>query len=306
VPANTPFVVVDGPRFTPLGYGLLAAAQVVDDPNPHWQVGTKFQPDACDAGKAVTTFCVAGGPATGTGEKIPTVTGAGSSAAEPFTVYAFHNCSPVGWGDDLTDYQARATRQLDRGEGRVVERMFWTGTPDVGPTIFPHLAHDATVTATADGASTVTLQTAASVVTGGTAVTPVVALSLLEGALASCYGGEGVIHVPFAAVALLAEHGLLRVQGPQLRTLGGHIVAAHAAGSTHGPNGSPASAGEAWWYATGAVVARRSAIKPTGVRSARDFLGRRDNSTVFVVERTFVIDWDCCHFAAQVDMAGGA
>lgn len=301
MPADTPFVVVNGPRFTPLGYGLLSAAQVVDDADPHWKIGTEFQPDACDADKTVAAFCVAGGPATGTGEKVPTITGAPMSAAEPFTVYAFHDCGVVGWGDDLEDLQKRAMRQLDAGEGRAVERVFWTGIPDGGPTVRPHLAEDTAVMATPSGAITKQLQSAATVLTTG-AVDVLEAMSLLEGALASCYGGEGVIHVPAAAVPHLANHSLIRAQGPQFRTLLGNIVAAYSAGSLMGPTGADAGAGTAWLYATGAVMGRRSTPSPRGLVPARDFVGRDDNSSVYLVERTYVFDWDCCHLAAQATL----
>lgn len=300
MPANTPFVLVDGPRFTPLRYGLLSAAQIIDDPDPHWQIGTKFQPDACGRDRTVSAFCIAGAPASGTGPKQITATGAPGSAAEPFTVYAYTNCSPVGWGDNLEDLVARASRHLDAGEGRAVERMFWTGTPDGGAVIHPHLANDADTFAQTDGAAyPVQLGSAASVVTAA-AVTPVLALSALEGALAECYGGEGVIHIPGVAVSLLKEKGLLETQGPNLRTCLGHLVAVYSSGNREGPTGAVTGT-DVWFYATGAVMARRSPVKPTGYRPA-DFVGRSDNSTAYVVERTYVFDWDCCHFAAQVDM----
>ena len=304
MPADTPFVVVPtGPRFTPLRFGLLAAAQIVDDPDPHWRNGTKFQPDACDETKSTAAFCVAGGPATGTPAKFPTSTGAPMSAAEPFTVYAFTDCAPVGWGDQLEDLRARAERQLDSGEGRAVERVFWTGavSPSGGPAVHPHLAADTEVLATADGPVTVELQSAA-VEIGSTAVSPKLAISALEGALGDCYGGEGVIHVPRRALPLLED--VVHEKGTQLRTMGGNIIAAYSADAGTAPDGAPpASGGGSWFYATGAVVARRSPILPTGRRPA-EFVGRTDNSTVYVVERTYVIDWDCCHFAIEVTGLG--
>lgn len=302
MPADTPFVVVNGPRFTPLRYGLLSAAEIVDDPDPHWKIGTQFQPDACDSDKSVSAFCVSPGPATGTPTKTITATGAPSTAAEPFTVYAFVDCAPVGWGDDLEDLQGRATRQLDAGEGRAVERVFWTGNTDAGPAVRPHLAEDTAVLANAQGPMTVELQSAATVVSG-VGVSVVEAMSLLEGSLASCYGGEGVIHVPYRALAYLSRYRLIEKQGPQLRTFGGTIVAAYSANVRHGPTGVEPGAGIAWFYATGAVVGRRSPVFPTGRQPARDFVNRADNDTVFIVERTYVFDWDCCHFAAQVTLA---
>lgn len=302
--ANTPFQLVQqGPRFTPLRFGLLSAAQIVDDADVHWEQGVKFQPDVCGPDRSISSFCIAGGPATGTPSKTPTATGAGSSAAEPYTVYAYTDCSPVGWGDGLEDMVARATRHLDAGEGRAVEKVFWTGTPDGGPVVHPHLAHNADVFATPEGPHTLQLQSAATVVGGGTPVDPLLALAVLEGALGECYGGEGVIHIPRRAGALLAEKGVIEAQGPQMRTKLGTIVAMHAFGSRMGPDHTTPAAGIGWFYGTGAVQIRRSKVKPQGLRPA-DFVGRTDNSTVYVVERTYVHDWDCCHLAVQVNGLG--
>lgn len=303
MPANTPWVLADaGPQFTPLRYGLLSAAQVIDQADPHWQAGVKFLPDPCGPDQSVVVHCVAGGPATGIG-KTPTVTGTPASAAEPFSVYAFTDCAPVGWGDDLGDLKARTSRALDRGEARAVERAFWTGAATSAGVVLPHLAEDTAVFANPDGAVQVELQSAA-ISVSGVPLGVVEAFGQLEGALASCYGGEGVIHVPAQAAAYLSHFNLATAQGPQLRTLAGNRVALYSSNSKTGPAGTDAAAGRAWFYATGAVVARRSPPKPLGVTPG-DFVGKADNDTVYIVERTYVIDWDCCHFAAEVLLGAG-
>jgi hypothetical protein len=51
------------------------------------------------------------------------------------------------------------------------------------------------------------------------------------------------------------------------------------------------------------VTVRRSPVKRPGTRPA-DFVGRAKNDTVYVAERTYVLDWDCCHLAAQVSLPG--
>jgi hypothetical protein len=303
MPANTPFAIVSGPRFTPLRFGLLSAAQFPEGDDPHWRGGAQFQPDACGADRSVAAFCIAGGPATGTPHKLPTTTGAPSTAAEPFTVYAFVDCAPPGWGDNLEDLVARATRQLDSGEGRAVERVFWTGQPDGGPMVFPHLAEDAATMADPGGAMTVELQSAATVLTG-TGIDLVGGVAALEGALAECYGGEGVIHIPRDALAILDSKGMLYERGAQIRTLGGNIVAAYSSNNKQGPTGANAAAGSAWLYATGAVVGHRGPVTPTGQRPG-EFVGRAKNTTVFLVERTYVFDWDCCHFAIRAGYSTG-
>lgn len=296
MPANTPFNVVDGPRFTPLPYGLLSAAEIVNDPNPHWQVGTMFRADTCESAHAVSAFCVAGGPATGTPTKTPTASGAPSSAAEPFTVYAVVPCATVGWGDDLAEYRKYVETALDNGEGRAVETVAWTGVPDQGPTVFPHLAHNAQVFTDPMGTQyRAELQSDATVV-NGTATEPKKALAQLEGALAECYGGVGVIHMARRVASLLLADAVLEARGGVLYTKLGNKVAAYSYGGGISKAQAAPAAGESWMYGTGAVMIRRSPLKNPGQRPA-EFVGKNDNSMFYVAERTFVWDWDCCHLA---------
>jgi hypothetical protein len=293
------FQTVDvGATFTPLRFGLLSAGTIIDDPDPHWQLGTQFELDACGVPVAVT-----GGPCAATGiTKVPTVTGSPNSAAEPFSVYAWQNCAPVGQGNDLGLLRRRTEALLTNGEGRAVEAVVWSGNAANG-VIRPHLAEDSASMSDAQGATTVELQTAATVVTTGTALPLMHAMALVEAELAQCYGGEGVIHVPAAAALHLSNVGVVQRQGAQLRTLLGNVVAVYSSGNREGPTGSAPAAGQAWIYGTGAVFIRRSPIKGVGMRPA-DFVGRADNSTVYVVERTYVVDWACCHVAAQVEIPG--
>lgn len=289
-----------GPRFTPLRYGLLSAADEATDGDAHWQMGTVFQGDICAVPATVT-----GGPCKATGiTKVPSVSGIPSSAAQSFAVYAWIYCSPVGHGDNLADLTDRTSRLLTNGEGRAVESVFWSGVASNG-TVAPHLAANAQVLAAAQGAMTVELQSAATAVTTGAPVDVVEALGLLEGALGACYGGEGIIHIPAGALPHLDAWSLVRAEGAVLRTRAGHKVAVYASNNRQGPTGANAAAGQAWLYATGNVVFRRGPIRPLGTKPA-DFVGRADNSTVYVVERTYVLDWDCCHFAAQVSLGGVA
>src|SRR5438034_213623 len=70
------------------------------------------------------------------------------------------------------------------------------------------------------------IQSAASVIVSGNAVDDVEAIGLLEGALASCYPGLGVIHVPRAAIAHLSDSYQLNIKGEKLYTQGGTNVVA--------------------------------------------------------------------------------
>jgi hypothetical protein len=292
-------LVNDGPTFTPLRYGLLSAADEVptgaDDTK--WQMGTVIQGDLCAVPSAVT-----GGPCKAGGiTKVPSVTGIPGSAAQSFSVYAWIQCGPVGHGDELEGLRARTTQLLTNGEGRAVERVFWTGVASNGQ-IRPKLAANAQQIAEAQGAMSVELQSAATVLTTG-GVDVVEAMGLLEGHIALCYGGEGIIHVPAQALPHLVAHHLVEARGAVLRTMAGHKVAVYASNNREGPTGAEPAAGSAWFYVTGNVVFRRSGIKSLGQRPA-EFIGKADNTLVYVVERTYVLDWDCCHGAAQVSLYG--
>jgi hypothetical protein len=292
------FVEATAP-FTPLRFGLLSATGIIDDPDPHWQLGTVVQIDPCDSPVAVT-----GGPCTVNGiTKTPTVTGIPSSAAQPFSVYAWVECATIGTPPE--EIVQRTERLLTNGENRAVEHIVWTGA-GVNGTVFPHLAANAEVLADQNVGYTgpeYLLQSPAEVVTTGAPVSLTEGIGLLEGALAECYGGEGVIHVPAGAVIHLSNVGILKQQGQQLRTLLGTVVAAYASGDREGPDGVDPPAGESWIYATSAITGRRSPIKRLGTKPA-EFVDRGKNGYVYVVERTYVIDWGCCHFAAQVRIPG--
>jgi hypothetical protein len=292
-----------GPAFTPLRFGLLSVVEQPVSPT-HWRLGLVRQPLVCDGADSILALpcIVTGGPSMA-----PTVTGAPLVASDPFRVFAWIQCSTVGWGDDLADLKARTQAALTNGEARAVEHMVWTGTPTAtgvgGGVMYPHLAANTQVLAASQGAAQVEKQPAATVLTAGTAIDVVEAIGLLEGALAGCYGGEGVIHVPRSALAHLQARYVVEQQGQQLRTLGGNMVAAYASNDRMGPDGTTPAAGQGWFYATGAVQVYRSGINERGVVPG-EFVGRRDNSTVYLLERTYAVTWDCCLLAAQVQLGG--
>ncbi len=292
-----------GPAYKPLRFGLMSA---VEQPlaQDHWRLGLLRQPIVCDGADSILALpcIVTGGPAM-----VPTVSGAPAIASEPFRVYAWIQCAPVGYGDDLADLRVRTEAALTNGEARAVEHIVWTGSPTAtgvgGGTMYPHLASNTPVAASPMGALTVEKQPAAQVLTSGTALDVVEAVGLLEGALGLCYGGEGVIHVPRSALVHLQARHIIEQQGQQLRTIGGNVVVGYSSNDRMGPDGTTPAAGQGWFYATGGVQVYRSGINPRGVVPS-EFVGRRDNSTVYLVERTYAITWDCCLLAAQVQLGG--
>lgn len=210
--------------------------------------------------------------------------------ATPFTVYAKFDCSPVG----IANAQKIATDALNRSESWQVERTFWTGLVDGKVIAFPHLAANSEV----DDAQGIMLQSAATVVTGSP-VDIATGLGLLESQLANCYNGVGVIHVPAVALPTLDAWGLVKASTGILKTLNGNLVAVGSGYAGTSPTGAAATVGTTWIYATGAVMMRRGAVK---IAPLRESIDRKNNTVEMIAERTYVLGWDCCHAAVQVDI----
>lgn len=278
---------VAAPPFAPHRYGLFSVADFPTTSDTHWRAGVEAQPNPCDEAHTTVDDCPTGVSPT----KTATSDGFLSWGATPFTVYAEIPCSPVGYYPEV---EARTITALRNGEGRAVERVVWTGSPTVTGTIYPHLAEN-----TAYSEFGAILQSAATVAVTGTPGL-VRAVGALEGYLGECYGGEGVIHIPMEAVSPMGAYGLLIRDGDRLRTWAGNRVAVYASNNREGPTGVEPAAGLAWLYATGAVSIRRSDIEQAS--KVGEALDRSNNTMKYVAERTYVVNWDCCHGAVQTDL----
>lgn len=292
-----PRLIVNAPTFTPSPYGLLSVAQQVNtDGTPHWQNGITWQSRCLSPmGRSTYDECIA---VTGTGGPPPDpnpkteVLDLTLRGATPFTAYAKFDCALVGMDEALKI----ATDALAQSEPWQVERAFWTGLVDGRVIAFPHLAANADVF----DAQSVKLQSTASLVATGAALDAVTALGLLESALADCYNGVGVIHIPVKLLPTLQFHNLVTAQNGKLRTLNGNLVAVGGGYPSTSPSGVPSATGEAWMYATGAVFMYRGSVQvPTDRVSS---INRASNTREMIAERTYVIGWDCCHHAILVDI----
>lgn len=291
-----PRLIVNPPTFTPSPYGLLSVAQQVNtDGTPHWQNGITWQSRCLSPmGRLTYDECIVVTGAEGTPPE-PSVKAdvldMQLRGATPFTAYAKFDCALVGMDEALKI----ATDALAQSEPWQVERAFWTGLVDGKVLAFPHLAANATVL----DAQSIQLQSAATVVTG-TAVDAVTALGLLESALADCYNGVGVIHVPVKLLPTLQFHNLITAQNGKLRTLNGNLVAVGGGYPSTSPAGVVSPAGESWMYATGAVFMYRGEIQVPSDRVSS--INRATNTREMIAERTYVLGWDCCHLAILVDI----
>jgi hypothetical protein len=298
-----PRQLVAPPAFVDRNFGLLSVVQArYDEPEAHWRNGVTWT-DICGlAGTTYDPYCLPSGAANTPAEKAGNVD-VENFGAQPFTVFAEVECSPVGFSQQ--EQRARAVDALTRSEPYQVENVFFTGTAG-GDTdkVYPHLA--ATSEVTEGSFPVILLQCAASVVSG-TAEAPVIfeitqGLGLLEALMGACYGGQITLHVPLGLAERMISSGLVKADGAQMKTISGNLVA-FGAGY---PGTSPAQAatsGALWVYATGPVFAYRSA--PETFTFKEQF--NRDNNTLqTIVERTYVLGHSCCcMYAVAIATIGG-
>lgn len=295
---------VQPPVFTPTPYGLLSVVEMRADAG-HWQAGVTWE-DVCGGSSTYVDYCLTSAPAvTGSGQALVKTANTGRTiyGATPFTVVVEIDCSPV---DFYENQDAVIAAALARYESYEVERTFWTGAAytkngvgGVQAAVLPHLAHNATITETSLG-RTIVLQQAATVVTG-VGVNIVTALGLLESALAACLNGVGVIHVPQGVAPVMAGLGLIRGNGNQFRTINGNLVAIGAGYTGTGPGGVTPGLGQGWIFATSPVFMYRSA--PRLLRGDNGNIDRSVNTIKAIIERDYLLGYDCCLFAVKVNDA---
>lgn len=293
--------IITGPEFTPLPNFLWDAAQ--HPAADHWQQGVTWM-EWC--GGAGTTYdeCLAvtgtGGAPAAPAALASNVTQA-NRGATPFTVFAEFDCSPVGQGLSEADLIDRAAQALDKTEAYQITRAFWTGVGGKAnstdqTTVWPHLAANTTL----DDPQGIRLQTAASpLVTGGEDAA--VALGQLESSLASCYGGTGVIHIPYLAIPSFKANDLIcqETPGGPWTTAAGNLVVPGAGYTGSSPAGAAPASGTAWIYATGAVFGFRSEVF---ARQFPDTFDRSENTVRSIASRTYLFGFECCHLAALVNL----
>lgn len=191
---------------------------------------------------------------------------------DPFVVYDGRICP------NYTEEQLKtsARNRFALSEQRQVEQMFWRG-PNV-----PALANVDTVVLNRDATGL------------GVPVSPSTAVALLEGCLQDRYLGTGLIHAPRWTAGLFNREYQIAYElgtSPILRTsIGtGWVFGSGYPGT--GPEGQPAptttpAPGQAWVYATGQVVIRRSPVIANAVRD-------RTGCVTALAERTVVLGIQC-------------
>lgn len=293
-----PRQLVAPPTFVDRNYGLLSVVQTrYDDPDSHWRNGVTWQDICGTGGVTFDDFCMESPVPSGKAAN-STVT---TSGAIPFTVFAEVDCSPVGYSQ--SEQRARAVDALTRNEQLQVERTFWTGdmvgAGAVTGFVRPHLAADTASTDLISGV-VATLQCAATAVTG-TTVDIVEGLGRLEAAVTGCNNGQAVLHIPNILGPALFDHYLAKTNGGQIQTYTGHLVALGAGYTGSSPAGV-VTPGVAWVYATGPVFAYRSGPETFTFTEQFD---RANNTLKTIVERTYLLGFNCCCLYAVPISTGG-
>lgn len=290
-----PRQLVAPPTFDPRLFGLLSVVQArYDEPDAHWRNGVTWT-DICGTPESVyDPYCVSGAT-TPTKEPTHTVVTYG---ATPFTVDARVDCSPVGFSQ--AEQRDRATAALTRQEQWRVERVFATGTVAAsGNVAYPHLqaSEDVLDPVLRD----VVLQCAAEPISGSTVLDIVEGIGRLEAAIADCYGGQAVLHVPLELGTQMFQWGVVKPDGAVLKTQTGNLVVLGAGYPGLSPDGA-VTPGALWVYATGPVFAYRTAPESF---TFREMLNRETNTLESIVERTYVLGFSCCCLPAVPISFGG-
>ncbi|MEV0430421.1 hypothetical protein [Micromonospora sp. NPDC050495] len=269
-----PLVYVDAPATTPYRYGLFSAAVVVDPADQReFQAGVEWEPQCVEA-PAPTSAAAASDPARA---PMTVPDGVPNVKAGVVRLYAGLTGRSVA-RDDLLD---RARRAMGAVEQQSLEHYVWTG--EAGQAEF--LAAAGTAVLANSGAAPVPLEKG---------------VGLLEEHIGDKSGVLGAVWAPRWTAGWFAGKGLTRIEGPrQVAPLGNPLVFAQTTGV--GPGGAAPAVDEAWLYATGPVMVRRSAVFLPKLPEALD---RTDNEVFAVAERFYTVGWSCAVAAVKVKLPG--
>jgi hypothetical protein len=207
---------------------------------------------------------------------VTTVTGA------PFVVYSAIQCDTVGlvnWGQDRV--RKFLFDQLVAGEQAAVEQIISTGNVAQFPSFL--------------GAQNL-----------GTAQGPVQAISKLESWLYARYGLPGVIHAPvLASPYFTGSHAVERDGnfGAEVWHTGMRTAVSFGNYAGLGPTGQVPATGNAWVYITGAVTIWRTPDSDLFVPPMGQVINRSTNVITTVMEREYVVTYDCFIAAVEVTLS---
>jgi hypothetical protein len=267
VPAPNPVI----PR-----YGLLKVATgPLDLPVPARSGGIQYELSTCDLPLAYEVACADGRAEKGITQGVDTLTGL------PFVVYSAIRCDTVGlvnWGPERVN--KFLYEQLVAGEQATVESVFSTSTFGVSPGLGGN----------------------PNVVNLGTAQGIVRATGMLESWLYARYGLPGVIHAPMIAAPYFSgSHDVKEGSDGIWRTdVLTKVSFGNYAGT--GPTGQVPADGTTWLYITGQVAIWRTPDSDLFAPTMGQVINRSTNVITTVMEREYVISFDCYIAAVQVTL----
>lgn len=273
VPAPNPIV----PR-----YGLFQVATgPLDLPKNARVGGIQYQTAVCELPQAYEVNCQADHDSKTIDTGLPVISGA------PFIVYSAIECSPVGlanWGEEYLRRQLYD--RLVAGEQATVESVFSQGL--VGQ--FPSLSGNPDV---------VNLGNAASLTVG---------VGMLESWLYARYGVTGVIHAPMYAAPFFLNAYLIERDRPGGTWYTPALTEVSLGNYANlGPSGQAPASGDVWLYITGQVAVYRTPdselFEPAPMGQ---LINRSTNVITIVMEREYVVTFDCYVAAVQVQLGDGS
>jgi hypothetical protein len=282
--------VVTAPKIVPSAFGLLAVVKPENAPgedqwvrgfSQEWETTVEYLTNWDDTD--TTSGALVNGATVNYYDEI-----------KPFFIEIDETRSTLGFlGIDRIE---RIKRQLEGMTQHAIEAELWDGAIRKGET------HD----------NKALSSTTATVLNGGTALSPRRALALLEHSIgqASQAGEQGVIHMTRDVAALLASNSNMLFHDKEtehLQTLGGTPVVVGSGYSGTGPDGdagATASATNKWIYATGTVRTYVGDVDVVNDNLAQgyDVSGNANDIRIKAIRPAAVYFDTSIHLAVRVDL----
>lgn len=277
--------VVTADRAVAPSYGLFSVAKVQNRgaSDDHWVAGYFVESDLCGLNTQTFPLCASSGDWNNT---FNNADGAPFFHVAPFAILETWECeNSIGF--NAVDRRATVVRMLKNVSEYAVERELWTGVnaqEDINPVPADRWLTNAT-----------------NVTPSSSAVKPAVALALVEQAFyENNPGSQATIHITPLMAASLNGQGL-QVQGDQLTTFNGSLIAISRGGLGEEGPASGGSATKNWIYATGPVHVDLGSDELITV-SASEIVNPINNSVQYVAERPAAVYFDgCSWFGALAD-----
>jgi hypothetical protein len=273
--SGSPEILIAGPKITPPRISILSVAELVSHTDERHGGGIGFRPDGPPEG-SLFDICTPGITSAGSVTNKQTWEGFGVRTADSSSQFGFK----------VAERQERATRKLLGIEAFLIEQQFFGNPLSLGDDVVALASASATV------------------VSGGSAISPIKALALAENTIGTeTKGGHrGIIHARPSILTLWAENGAVRREGNIWLTATDNIVLPGRGYSGVGPTGQAVSASSEWIYLTTGIQIHRGPVVVSPDTEA-EAMNRQTNTSTYYASRIVGIAWDpnTLHAAIQVN-----